>query len=475
MILIDDVRIGSVESGLSLDPASVLVSEGRIAAVLHGEDDRRAAAKRAEEVIVGKGKFLIPGLVNAHTHSYANVLRGTENSLPLEPWALYTVAYGRSLDAAAVRLAVLIGAAEMIRNGITACVDHFSQIRHAEAALAAHRDSGMRVSFAPMMQDVPDHRVLDLDLPSAILAQLEAQVSPTAAQVEGFYRDLAAQWHGRDRRITLMLGPNAPQRCSPALMALWRRLANDLGLAAHTHCLETRPQADAGRRAWPGGTVAEMARQGLLDDRLSLAHGIWLDSSEQDLLATHGATVVHNPASNLMLGSGRMPLEAYLARGVTLALGSDSANTGGRHDLFEIMRLALMLHRPAMPLEEWPRPEQVFAMATTGGARVLGLERELGRIGPGQRADLVLLRAGTAAMAAGKPSIGTIVQHGSSASVDAVMVDGSWLYRDGRIVSFDEQEVLGRFAEVGAEILDRARPELELANEARRYFERPYR
>jgi 5-methylthioadenosine/S-adenosylhomocysteine deaminase len=363
----------------------------------------------------------------------------------------------------------------MIRNGITACVDHFAHFARVPAALAAHRASGMRVGFAPMMQDVPDHRILGLEMPPDLRRRLEAAAPQTASEVERFFRDLAAESTGRDRLVTLMLGPNAPQRCSPALLDVWRRLAGELGLPAHTHCLETLPQAAAGRRAWPGGTVGEMARNGLLDARLTIAHGIWLDPGERDLLAAHGVAVVHNPTSNMMLGSGRMPIEDYLRSGVVLALGSDSANTGGRNDLFEIMRLAMMMHRLALPFGDWPTAERIFEMATLGGARVLGLEGELGRVAPGQRADLVLLRTDGAAMVAGRPDIATIVQHASAEAVAAVMVDGRWVYRDGRILGFDEKAMLDRYRELGAEILERAAPGLSLADEARPYFERLYR
>jgi 5-methylthioadenosine/S-adenosylhomocysteine deaminase len=475
MILVDNVRIAMAATRRLSDPAAVVVENDRIAAILHGNDERLAARASAAEIVAGKGMILMPGLVNAHTHSYGNVLRGTENSLPLEPWALYTVAYGRSLDDEAIRLSILIGAAEMIRNGVTACVDHFAHFARAPAALAAHRESGMRVGFAPMIQDIPDHRILGLDLPPDLMRRLEATPPRTPSQVEGFFRELATATAGRDKLVTLMLGPNAPQRCSPALLDVWHRLARALALPVHTHCLETWPQAEAGQRAWPGGTVGEMGRRGLLDAKLSIAHGIWLDAAERELLAAHDVAIVHNPTSNMMLGSGRMPIEDYLRSGVTLALGSDSANTGGRNDLFEIMRLALMMHRLALPLDSWPGPERIFEMATLGGARVLGLGGELGRIAPGQLADLVLLRPGGAAMAAAEPDIATIVQHASAAPVEAVMVGGAWVYRDGCILSFDETAMLARYAALSGDILARAAQGLALADEARPYFERPYR
>src|SRR5258705_12169959 len=203
----------------------------------------------------------------------------------------------------------------MIRNGITACLDHFPHTRFAEAALAAHAASGMRVAFAPFMHDVFDHEFLAVALPPEIRAALDTapRSEPTAA--EGMYRDLASEWRGH-RRVTVLLGPNAFQRCSSALIDVWRRLAADPGLHAHTHLVETRAQAVRGAAVWPGGTVAEMARAGVLSERLSVAHGVWLAPDEADLLPRHGGTVGHNPARNLMLGSGRLSLPLMLGRRV---------------------------------------------------------------------------------------------------------------------------------------------------------------
>jgi len=414
---------------------------------------------------------LMPGLVNAHYHSYGSLLKGTENSLPLEPWALYTVAYGKALGAEAIRAAVLLGAAEMIRNGVTACLDHFPHVRWAEAALAAHEASGMRVAFAPFMHDVFDHEFLAVALPPEIRATLGAAPRSDAAVAERMYRDLASRWRGHPR-LTILLGPNAFQRCSPALLEVWRRLAEDPGLHAHTHLVETRAQAVRGRAVWPDGTGAEMARRGLLGERLSIAHGVWLTPEEADLLARHGVTVVHNPASNLMLGSGRLALPAMLERGVPLALGTDSSNSGGRHDLFEVMRLALMLPRADTPSPRaWPTAGRVFEMATTGGARAIGRAGVVGRIEPGQRADLVLLDPRGAGLAGGPPTVPLLLQHGTAAAVTAVMIDGAWVLRDGRILAFDEAAVLARAGTIAAEVRAEAGPALVLAETAAPFFQ----
>jgi len=467
-VYIANARMIRPDTGHELRPGGVLVEGDSIAAVVTSEREQHDTRARARDVIDAAGMLVMPGLVNAHYHSYGTVLKGTENSLPLEPWALYTVAYGRALGAEAIRLAVLLGAAEMIRNGITACLDHFPHTALADVALAAHEASGMRVAFAPFVHDVFDHEFLGLALPPEIRAVLDTAPRSEPAAAERMYRDLAGRWHGR---VTILLGPNAFQRCSPRLIDLWRRLAADPGLHAHTHLLETRAQAACGAEMWPGGTVAEMARAGLLSERLSVAHGVWLTPDETDLLARHDVTVVHNPASNLMLGSGRLPLTTLLERGVALALGTDSSNSGGRHDLFEVMRLALMLPRPdTSDPRGWPTARRIFDMATTGGAHAIGQAKVLGRIEPGHRADLVLLDPGTAGLAGTPVTVPHLVQHGGAAAVKSVMIDGAWVLRDGRILAFDESAVLERAATVAAEARAAAGPGLVLAETASPYF-----
>jgi len=469
-LYIANARLVRLGVGDALSPGGVLVEGDSIAAVALTPREEAETRARAREVVDAAGMVLMPGLVNGHYHSYSTLLKGTQNSLPLEPWALYTAAYGRALGAEAIRLAVLLGAAEMLRNGITACLDHFPHTRHVEAALTAHEASGMRVAFAPFMHDVFDHEFLEIALPPAIRAELEAAPRSDAAGAERMYRDLVGRWRGH-RRVTIVLGPNAFQRCSRSLTDVWRRLGDELGLAAHTHLVETEAQAERGRALWPGGTVAEMERRGLLTERLSLAHGIWLAPDEAEPLARHGVTVVHNPASNLMLGSGRLALAAMLERGVPLALGTDSSNSGGPHDLFEVMRLALMLPRLEMrDPRAWPGPRQVLAMATTGSARALGLGGFLGRIERGQRADLVLIDTGRAALAGAPVTVPHLVQHGGADAVAAVMVDGAWVLRDRRILAFDERAVLERVAAISTELFAAARPGIQLAEAAAPYF-----
>ncbi|HEY0202783.1 MAG TPA: amidohydrolase family protein [Acetobacteraceae bacterium] len=441
--------------GTGFRPGTVLVAGGRIAGLGWTEPDRAALRARAGDRLDAGGCWLIPGLVDAHAHAYAAMLRGTESSLPLELWALYTTLYGRALDAAALRAAILVGAAERLRCGITAMVDHTPQVALAEAALAAHEESGLRVGYAPFLHDITDYELMGLPLPPA-LASMEHMAPFDAAAYEARFAAIVQQARAGSGRVLPLLGPNAPQRCSPLAWDVWRRLRDRHDVPVHTHLLETQAQRLAGMR-WPGGTVAEMGRQGLLDGRLSVAHGIWLDEADSAILGRHGVTISHNPASNLMLGSGTMPYAAHRRHGVRLALGTDSANTGGRHDHFEAMRLAFMLHRgPGADLADWPTSADILAMATVNGAHVLGLGSEAGRIAEGCLADLVLVRRDDAATLLLADTLDGFVLHANTSAIEAVMIGGAWALRYGRILVFDEAAALAAAEALRAGILARS-------------------
>lgn len=149
-------------------PGGVLIEGRRIVAVAVAAEDRAALRARAGEAVEASGHWLMPGMVDAHAHAYGTLLRGTENALPLELWALHTMLYGRAYDGPALRAATLLGAAERIRAGITAMVDHAPMPHLAECALAAHESSGLRVAYAPLLHDVSDYDLLGLALPDAL-------------------------------------------------------------------------------------------------------------------------------------------------------------------------------------------------------------------------------------------------------------------------------------------------------------------
>ena len=438
-------------------PGTVRVEGRTIAAVAFAADDRRALCENTGEVVDARGCWLVPGLVDAHTHAYGTLLRGTESALPLELWSLYTIAYGAALDANAIAAGTLLHDAECIRSGITGVVDHAPNFAHAAAALAAHERSGMRVLFATFVQDVSDYDLLDIDVPPA-LRGLTAVAPVDVPAYEARFAELVAGARAGSGRVRVALGPNAPQRCSPAIWAMWRRLRERHGVAVHAHALETRAQARIAQRRWPdGGMVAAMDAAGLLDSGLSLAHAIWTTPAERDVLAQRGVAVVHNPLSNLTIGSGIMPLTHYLDAGVIVGIGTDAANCAGRHDLFETMRGAMTLPRVREPdPARWPDAACVMAMATTNGMRILGRADGPTGIAAGAPADLVLVRRDRTTTAMFPDTLDGFVANAGREAIDAVMIDGRWVMRDDVILTFDEARMLAAVADAHAAIAERS-------------------
>ena len=263
-----------------------------------------------------------------------------------------------------------------------------------------------------------------------------------------------------------MIGPNGPQRCSPELWQVWRDLQDTYNAPVHTHLLETKAQAVKSRQLWDGGLVAEMRRQGLLNSKLTAAHGIWLLESERRLLADFGVTVVHNPTSNLMLGSGVMPCGEYADCGVAIAIGSDSSNTGGRHDLFECIRLAAMLPRLSQPdYETWPSAADVMVNSIRAGANALGLGGELGQLVPGQLADLILLDMNKATAIGPAITPELIAQHAARGVVTDVMTDGNWLLRDRELQTTSQRKQVQTLQSTELTFQNRPRRSRELPND----------
>ncbi len=427
------------------------------------------SAPHGTQVFDASGLIVMPGLVNGHYHSYGSALKGTLNYRPLECWSPYTIAWGHALSDEAVGLAIQIGAAEMLRGGVTGCIDHFPNLSLADEALTAHAKTGMRVGFAPMMQDVQDWQFFDVDLPEALRRKVDhAPITPAAFEV--FFEDLYRRWHGRHDRIRVLLGPNAPQRCSEEMWTLWRKLDQNIGMHVHTHLLETRAQCRRCNEVYNGGVIAAMNQSGLLNDRLSVAHGIWTSAIERQALSDHQVTVVSTPGAELTLGDGITPLIAHIQDGTVLGLGTDSSNAGGRLSMFEEMRAALTLPRIFdRDFHRWLDPGQVSRMATTGSARAMGRD-DIGEISVGKKADLVFLDGRQASLAGVETNLQTVVCHADSNVVRHVMIEGGWVLKDGEITTFDERAVVSDFAQLVPEIVQRVQPGLQTADELQPYL-----
>ena len=213
----------------------------------------------------------------------------------------------------------------------------------------------------------------------------------------------------------------------------------------HMHLAETKAQAVMGQQIYGTSLLKHLDTLGVLDANVSLAHSIWIDDDDVGLLARSGATPVHNPASNLRIGSGVAPVKQFLAAGINVGLGTDGSASNDGQNMFDAMRLAALIHNQAgTDFSQWVTPLQALTMATRSGARACGLDA--GTLAPGKLADIVLLRRDTPAFTPLNNAIAQLVYCENGSDVDSVIVNGEIVVESGRLTKLDAKEVL-RLAE----------------------------
>lgn len=456
-----------VRGVLALDPddgwaarhVDIEIDGGRIAAVVPAHTSLCVAAR----TIDGTDRLLAPGFVNAHTHSPANVLKGTGDRLDHRAfmWTNQADTIGRAPDE--IRLAALVGAIEHLRGGTTTVVDHFPEQGFGETdvdALAdAYAQAGLRAGIALRIFDAPYDDILPAGGFPADAGVANPLAPPDVAHQLGLVDALVQRHDGAaDGRIRVMPAPSNPLRCSDALLVGAHALARRHGTGVHTHLLETRVQSTLARERHGVSMVAHLDRLGVLDERLSCAHVIWVDDADIALLAERGTLVVHNPESNLKIGAGFAPIVRMLHAGVHVAVGTDGANTNDNLGMHEALRLAAILPRPTEPeIARWPSVPQVLSMGTRAGGRALPLA-DLGRIAPGAPADLVLHDLAAPAWIPLNDPAAQLLFAESGGSVRTVIVAGRVVVDDGRITTFDADAVLREARGIVARLRERNAP-----------------
>jgi cytosine/adenosine deaminase-related metal-dependent hydrolase len=263
--------------------------------------------------------------------------------------------------------------------------------------------------------------------------------------------------------------PTNPVRCSDELLIMCRDLAAQHDLGIHTHLLESKVQTALAQRRYGRTMVQHLERLGLLSSRLSCAHTIWIDQEDIERLAATGTVVVHNPESNLKLGTGIAPIAKMLASGVTVALGTDGSVTNDNLVLHEAIRLAAMLGRVAeRERSKWVTARQALAMATEGGAKAVQLPRSIGRLQAGYRADVVLYDLDTPAWTPLNDPVQQMVFAETGSSVHTVIVDGNVVVEGRQIKAFDAAAIIAEAKPMLRAIRERNR---ELYGFARRMSE----
>jgi guanine deaminase len=451
-----------IRGGLVLDAerilgaVDVLVQDGVVVTI--GEPGM--AAPEDARTIDASRRLLHPGLVNAHTHGHGNLSRSMGDRWTLE-LLLAAAPHMSPYDSIEEkRISATIGAAEMLLKGCTACYDLFVEFplptEDGIAAVAdAYAQAGMRAVIAPMMADMTLYEAIP-GLMEALPQHLRAAVAPlglppwqeTLQQMRAILRT----WRGDRAMVRPAVAPTIPLHCRDEFMVACRDLATEFDVGIHTHLAESKVQAVVGARRYGRSLTAHIARLGLLGPRFVAAHGVWLDDEDMRLLGTHGASVAHNPASNMRLGSGVADAKGLLAAGVNLAIGTDAATCNDNLNMYQSLHFAAAAsHARGPDPARWLTTPQVLAAATTGSAHALGFDR-IGRIAPGFAADIVFLDLDAPTMIPLNAPVTQLVLGEDGTSLMDVMVGGRFVVRNRRLLTVDLTSLARRAAELRAEI-----------------------
>ena len=452
------IRGGRILSGAppALTRADVLIDGDRIAAV-----GPALTAPEGAGVIDAGLHIVLPGLANAHTHAGSHLVRGRAGNWTLEDLLTHTPANYAFRTPEDEYLSAAIGAIEMLKTGCTAAYDLFIALPAVtdetfEAVARAYGDVGARVVLAPAVADIVFHETVPglLDLLPPDLRRTVEDIAP--APTKGLL-DLTARlikrWHGTaEGRVRIAASPTIPNQATDELLDGFVRLAREHGVGIHTHLAESKVQVIESQRRHGRSIVARLAEHGVLGPGFVGAHGVWLGDDDIRMLADAGAAVAHNPGSNLRLGCGIAPVRELLDRGVAVGLGTDGSVCADNQNLFEALRIASVISTIRFPHEtsRWLDAATVWAMATAGSARVLGLSSDLGAVAPGKLADLVLLRADSVFLQPLADPVTALVYAETGAGVDTVLVGGRVVVERGRVTTVDEDRIYAR-AQAAAE------------------------
>lgn len=398
-------------------------------------------------------RIVIPGLINAHIHSNDNFRRGMFDNIPLELYGLLKTPIGGAapLSIEAIRACTLLGAMECLLTGTTTVVDdvwHENNLtaENIDTIMDSYNQLGMR---AWVTANLGDRSPTETDpfLVEFLTREQYADLDNFRYDTEralAISEDALRRYNSpeSDGLVRFAMGASGPQQCTDAfLQDIWE-LARRWQVPVVSHVLETRVQAITARISYDMTLVERLDELECLDSLTHIVHGIWLTPSDIELLATRNSSVIHNPISNLRLGSGVSPIPDLLDKGVNVALGTDGTCTNDNQNLFLEMRLAGCLHAAIGPDHaRWVQANDAFEMATLRGAAALGQEGALGEIEPGFKADLVLLDENSTAFVPINDPVRNLVfaEHGQS--VRTVLVNGEIVVEDGRLTRVDQEAV----------------------------------
>ena len=399
--------------------AGIAVERGRIVAVGSSRDIARMYT--APESVNASGKIIIPGLINGHTHIPMTLFRGLADDLDLQDWLTKYIfpAEAKNVTEEFVRAGTRLGLAEMIRGGTTTYCDMY----YFEDAIADETSkAGVRGVLGETLIDFP---VAD---------------NKTNAEGMAYVDRFVQKWKGNEL-IVPAIAPHAPYTVSEEHLKAIRAFSDRTGAPIVTHISETKKEVDDSLKAKGASPVDYLERIGFLNDRVIAAHMVWPGPGEIEILKRDGVGVVHNPQSNMKLASGVAPVPKMMAEGLRVGLGTDGAASNNDLSMWEEMDTAAKLHKVFTGDPKVMSAEEAFGLATIGSARALHMEKEIGSIETGKRADLVIVERDALNQIPLYNIYSDLVYATKASDVETVIINGRVVMRNRRLLTLDEAAI----------------------------------
>ena len=420
MVIANGILVTVDGTNRMLNPGSVAIDGADIVAVDTADNIRRQF--RGRETIDATGQVVMPGLINTHTHAPMVLFRGLADDLALEDWLTKYIfpAEAKTVSPEFVRAGTRLAALEMIESGTTT----FTDMYYFEEEIAKEtKAAGLRGVLGETIIQFP---VADAKTPAEGLARTEIFIKA--------FRN--------DPLITPAVAPHAIYTNDSATLKAARELSLRYSVPTLIHVAETQSEAmTAKERGFPT-VVSYLNSLGFLGAGVVAAHAIWVNDSDMAMLKAHGVGVSHNPESNMKLASGIAPVKAYLASNVAIGLGTDGAASNNDLDMFEAMRAASFLQKVATSDPTAVSAKTAIQMATIGGARVLGLDKQIGSLESGKRADVIIVSMNAARQTPIYDPISHLVYVTRGDDVQTTIVNGKVLMRNRKVLTLDRAAVL---------------------------------
>ncbi len=405
-----------------------------------GKRTRASSLIKANKTISGVGKVAMPGLINCHTHIAMTLFRGAAEDQPLDMWLRKTIwPLEAKLKPMYVYDGTLLGCLEMIKSGTTCFADMYF---HEDMVAKAVEKAGLRAVVSEGIIEAGD-----------------------TARGEKMLKDsvnIAKKFNGyADGRVSVRLGPHALYSCSPNLLRRVREAALRLKVGVHMHLAESLDMAKSLKSKYGLDEAELLEKIGFLNNLdMLVAHCIYLSEDEMHILARHGVKVAYNPVANMKLGMGAAKINHLLKLGVTVGLGTDGPASNNSLDMFETMKVAALFQKSSYHDPTVLPTETILRMATIDGARTLGLEKQIGSLEAGKRADIILIDFEKPHLTPRHNLYANIVYSARGSDVDTVIVDGNILMENRKVRTLKENDVMEKAQQTASNLVASCLPKM---------------